>query len=287
MPKKKTVDAWGISCADYECDSEGNVTLLWCKICREFYESQGENPKKNPGLQGVAGDGADTFIRGTKTIKKKNLKEHVAKSQIHKTAVLRLAEKRKRDESQLAEPSTSSSTSGPSTTTGVPRQATLFNHVQNLNARHRVQLTKKFQLAHFLTANGRPFKLYKDFAKFENDVHKVDLGTSYTTDTSAAEIVHYLSKSNLMKNITEPVNSHVIKYYSVINDGSSSAKTMDEKELFVMKSAPEGIPKFTVMSLEEPEDADAAGLKKVMKKSFEKFILGKAKKWVCVLMAPA
>lgn len=58
------------------------------------------------------------------------------------------SEKKKRDESQLAEPSTSSSTSDPSTTTGVFRQATLFTHVQKLNARHRVQLTEKFQLAH-------------------------------------------------------------------------------------------------------------------------------------------
>ena len=91
-----------------------------------------------------------------------------------------------------------------------------------------------------------------------------DLGNSYTSNNSAAEIVHYLSKSNLIKNISEPINSNTVKYYSIMNDGSSSAKTMDEKELFVMKTASTGTPTFTVIDLEEPEDADAVGLKKAM-----------------------
>ena len=142
---------------------------------------------------------------------------------MHETAVLRLAEKWKQPENQvLPSPSSSSvfsSIAGPS---GVPKQATLLAHFQKLNAQHRNQLTKKSQLTHF-AAKGRPFKLYEDFAKFERDIHKVDLGSSYTSDTSAAEIVQYLSKSNLIKNITEPVNSNAVKYYSVMNDGSSSA----------------------------------------------------------------
>lgn len=210
MPKKTTVDSWGIPCVGYECDSTGNVTLLWCKICREFYLSQGENAlnlKRIPSLQGVAEDGAETFLRGTKTIQKCNLKAHVTKSLMHKTAVLRLAEARKRSVLPSASSSSTSSSTVPS---GVPRQATLLTHFQKLNAQHRNQLTKKFQLAHFLAAQGRPFKLYEDFAKFEKDIHKVDLGSSYTSDTSAAEIVRYLSKSSLIKNITEPINSNAV-----------------------------------------------------------------------------
>ena len=58
----------------------------------EFYLSQDENAlKKTSNLQGVADDVADKFIRGTKTIKKCNLKDHVAKSLTHKTAVMRRA----------------------------------------------------------------------------------------------------------------------------------------------------------------------------------------------------
>ena len=46
MLKKTTVDSWGMPCTGYEKDSAGNVILLWCQTCREFY--QGENMlKKN------------------------------------------------------------------------------------------------------------------------------------------------------------------------------------------------------------------------------------------------
>ena len=51
----------------------------------------------------------------------------------------------------------------------------------------------------------------------------------------------YLSKSSRIKSITEPINKGKLRYYySVMNDGSSSTKTLGEKELFSMKSAPDG-----------------------------------------------
>ena len=54
-------------------------------------------------------------------------------------------------------------------------------------------------------------------------------------------MVDYLAKSIRIKSITEPLNSSTIRYYSVMNDGSSSSKTMDEKELFLMKTARSGL----------------------------------------------
>ena len=64
-----------------------------------------------------------------------------------------------------------------------------------------------------------------------------------------------------------------ICYYSIMNDGSSSAKTLDEKELFLIKTTSEGIPKFSIMLLEEPEDANAEGLKVSMEHYFKKLEL--------------
>ena len=81
-----------------------------------------------------------------------------------------------------------------------------------------------------------------------------------------------------VENITEPLNNGETNYYSVMNDGSSSAKTMDEKELFKIKTAPSGIPKFSFMSLEEVEDVDAEGLKVALEKSHEKSSLTKERK---------
>ena len=64
---------------------------------------------------------------------------------------------------------------------------------------------------------------------FEKDVHNVDLGSGYTSDKSCREIVSYLNKSIIQTEITTPLNNDEIHYDSVLNDGSSSAKTMDEK----------------------------------------------------------
>ena len=108
---------------------------------------------------------------------------------------------------------------------------------------------------------------------FEKNIHKVDLGCSYLDDKAGAEITEFLSRSILLKNITEPLNSDTIHYYSVMFDGSSSPKTLDEKELFVLKYCASGVPSYNIMSLEEQDEANAEGLESAMKSSFGKLKL--------------
>ena len=212
---------------------------------------------------------SETFIRGTKVIKKNNVRDHINKSRTHNTAVRRLGEIRK--ESSLSSHQSTSSCSG------VPKQATILTHMQKLSTRHHNQLTKKFQIAHFITSHGKGFNFYSNLAHFERTFHNVDLGESYVSDTACAEIVKYISKSIKIKRI-EPLNNGEGHYYSVMNDGSSSAKTMDEKELFLIKTAFSGAPKFSIMSLEEVEDANAEGLKVALEKSLSKLMLTKERK---------
>ena len=71
----------------------------------------------------------------------------------------------------------------------------------------------------------------------------------------------YISISQRIKNITELLNENILNYYSVLFDGASSSKRLDEKELFVVKLCVEGKPIFHVMSLEEPEQRNAEGIK--------------------------
>lgn len=96
-------------------------------------------------------------------------------------------------------------------------------------------------------------------------------------DKAGAEMVTYVARNirsqSRNRSCTEPLNKGKIRYYSVMNDGSSSSKTLDEKELFLITTASEGIPKFSIMSLEEPEDANTDGLKTSMEHSFEKLEL--------------
>ena len=79
----------------------------------------------------------------------------------------------------------------------------------------------------------------------------VNLGNGYLTRNAGAEIVHYLIRSSMLKKVTEPIKGSEIRYYSVLNNGSSSAKTIDENELFLVKSSPTAVPNFAVLSVEK------------------------------------
>ena len=83
-------------------------------------------------------------------------------------------------------------------------------------------------------------------------------------------MLFYLSKSIVLDNIMKPLNDVTIQCYSVHNEGSSSAKTMDEKELFIMKTAHKVEVKFCTVSLEEPDEANAEGLKAALETSIMK-----------------
>ena len=82
----------------------------------------------------------------------------------------------------------------------------------------------------------------------------------------------YLSKSKVETEIVELINERTAKFYSVHNNGSSAAKIMDE-ELFLTKLLSNGKVKFQFMSLEEPVNADANGLKASLDKSLSKLNL--------------
>ena len=132
-----------------------------------------------------------------------------------------------------------------------------------------MQLTKKFQTAHHTATKAKAFHYYEWLVKFNKNVMGVNLGNGYLTRKAGAEIVHYFSQSLMFKKVTEPINGSEIWYYSVLNNGSRSAKTMDKNELFLVKSAPIGVPNF-VLSVEEVVKADHEGLKADLEHSMEK-----------------
>ena len=74
----------------------------------------------------------------------------------------------------------------------------------------------------------------------------------------------------ITENITEPLNSGDRAYFSLLTDGSSSAKTMGEKELYVIMTCDKGKPRFDVLALEQPEEASAKGLKESLNNAVKK-----------------
>ena len=149
-------------------------------------------------------------------------------------------------------------------------QRSIIATARSTNSQLHDQLVMKFHLAHFVAVNGKPFNFYENFAKFEKDVHEVNLGSSFLNDTDCREMLQYLTKSIISSNITTPLSDGLVRYCSVHNNGSSSAKTTDEKELYIMKTAHKVVAKFHVMSLEEPDEANAEGLEAGLENSIMK-----------------
>ena len=66
-----------------------------------------------------------------------------------------------------------------SSNSGAPHQILLKPMIQTLTSHQWTQLGKKFQLAHFICAKVKSFKLYAEFANFEKGFHNVNLGNGY------------------------------------------------------------------------------------------------------------
>ena len=170
--------------------------------------------------------------------KKNNAEEHL-KSNVHAKAALRLKYKNGGTEAEKVAAATTS-------------QKTIVQ---------KGALMKKFQLVHFLTVHNKSFHFYQELAHFEKDYHNVQLGSGYLSKDAAQEILQYISNSILEENVTLTLNSGKCCYFSLLFDGSLSAKTTDEKEVYFIKTCPNGIPQFEVLALEQPSEASAMGLK--------------------------
>ena len=196
------------------------------------------------------------WIDGSSTVKKNNAVDHL-KSNIHSCAVLKLKEKQTTSAGKEIAQETSS-------------QKTIVECAREISKSQKSQLIKNFQLAHFLTVKNKSFNFFKDMVKFGKEVHKVDVGTGYLSTNAAQEMVMLLSKSIITENITDPLNSVSRIYFSLLFDGSLSAKTRDEKDLYIIKTCDNGKARFDVLALEQPDDADANGLKNSLDSALSK-----------------
>ena len=265
MVKKKTVDGWGLPTIKYELAEDGDTVIkVFCALCQEHYSNRTAGVPHVVGHKGAVCSIADKWVSGTNVIKKSNADDHVAKSSTHRQATLALQSQSK------ASTSGKDSTSQMSGKEPVQRQTTLPEHVRKINAAQRAQLEKKIQLLHYLILKCKPISDYENIAQFEKDIHKVDMGAGYLTERSARSMTPFIAKEICHEEVTQPLNSGERLYFSLFYDGSSCVKTMDEKDVYVIKTCKGGKPNFQVMSLEEPENTNALGLKAALNNSVRK-----------------
>ena len=206
------------------------------------------------------------WISGSKTIKKNSVLDHL-KPNYHQSAVQILKERaaEKSESPQINEAEKLAATiTAPSSS-----ETSILTHFQQLNLRQREQLLKKFQLAHFIVQNNLAITKYENFANFEKEFHQVDLGVGFLNATNCREIVIFLSNSTIKGNVVKPLNEKKKKteLFCLLCDGSSSATTNNEKELYLTKTCKNGKPRFDVLSLQQPYDTSASGLHLSLKDS--------------------
>ena len=165
MPHRKTIGSWGFNNLGCESNEFGEVTLIFCKRCCEYYSTNATSSSSSTLIKSQV----DKFVSGTNVVKKSNFLDHIKKSVSHFNAVKGLNQ-------TLETP---------------PDQTSIVTCVRGMNQKLKDQLVMKFQLAHFIAIHGKPFKLYSDFANFEKEFHNVDLGNSYLSDNSCHESESY------------------------------------------------------------------------------------------------
>ena len=126
------------------------------------------------------------------------------------------------------------------TSTSSGHQRNILTQVRLLQHTQQERYIRKFQTAHFAVINNCSFNMYKKFAEFEKNVHKVDMGIGFLNDKSGQELILFLCNFLLCENVVDSLNDGTRLYFSLLYDGSSSAKTSDLKELYIIKTCNNG-----------------------------------------------
>ena len=66
MPNRKTVESWGFNNLGYECNEYGEVTVIFCRTCREYYSTNAISSSSSTLIKSQV----DKFVSGTNIVKK-------------------------------------------------------------------------------------------------------------------------------------------------------------------------------------------------------------------------
>ena len=79
MPNRKTIESWGFNNLGYEGNEFGEVTVIFCRTCREYYSTNAISSLSSTLIKLQV----DKFVSGTNVVKKSNFSDHIKKSVAH------------------------------------------------------------------------------------------------------------------------------------------------------------------------------------------------------------
>jgi hypothetical protein len=240
--KVNTVKKWKETLnADWlEYDDDGKVVnLLRCKVCTSKEERITS-----------AKNFSHTFITGSAIVKKNNVVNHKNSNQHRMAVKLNLKETLK--EKYVDE---------------YVNETPIGQGLNKMAADDRKRMEHLFNASYTVCKEELPFKKYVPICQLLEKCG-VDLGNSYRTDRSAAELSDYISgvmKGTLEKDLKD------VRYYSVLCDGSTDTSVKSQELFYILYIQKDGRATCKLMSVETADNEDAAGLEQAMTEAFARF----------------
>ena len=70
MVRQKTVDSWSFKSLGYELNQDGEVSIIFCKTCREFYTDEEQRKLAAKHKSKKFAEQNNVYIKGTAIVKK-------------------------------------------------------------------------------------------------------------------------------------------------------------------------------------------------------------------------
>ena len=93
MVKKSIIETWELPKTSLNANDDGNVILISCKNCKEYYVDDGEGREELNKFTGRVKDLVVKWINRSHIIKKNNAHEHIQQANYHADVTRRLKER--------------------------------------------------------------------------------------------------------------------------------------------------------------------------------------------------
>ena len=254
---KYSAEEWLIVNIDASTKLVGSMN---CKICQQFEDR----------ISSIKGFAYNWLREGSKRLLLHAAIEH-AEGEPHKKAFdlyLRSRGLTTHERTELLEPSHS--------------QRGIIHGIDNMNQKDFEFTKKKFETAYFVVKEELPLSKFPKILELE-EKHGVLLGNAYRNSMSGALIIDYIADS-----LSRDLRKHLehTNFFSILTDGSTDASIIEKEAIFVITFDPSpagsdkiGI-KITFLELADLSNADASGVLKSIKTSFEKLGIDDMRKLV-------
>ena len=232
-----------------ECESavEGGtkvVRKLKCSVCNKFRLRIIH--KRNF---------SDRWITGADSIRTSNIRDH-ATSEQHGHAMSLLSKEQ-------------AVSMGQSTIADAPIVVVL----NTMSADEKERTKNKFDIAYFMAMEQISFHKFPGICELERRRHGVNIGTNYTTETSARSFIHFMAEAQRKKLVTVLQQA---KFFSILLDGSTDSRNIENELLLVVWLDKDGqtngervVTRTSYLKVTRPLTATAKGIFDVLQTALQ------------------